>query len=287
MFGEARDLEMEAERLGLGSSDSAVRVPIYGMVARHESSSSDGWSSDYVSFEESPSSQAHSENLKATYWMVDIEIQAAGHGHTFSKTDTAMLDSGTSLIMAPEEHYMALLNALLDGSPRDTCSDNMPGAEGTIVCPCDAITGHMTLTFEDRRTEKKANFILDSKDLKAYLGQGIAEDGASEVQVVDFCRLTVQPMPMSHWILGDAFFRRAFIVHDINGHQVTIHPRQQPKAMPIDLVDAVPGGFCVAWISAMLGAACGMLASVLFIVRCRRCGDSDEDHDGSYFRIDP
>jgi hypothetical protein len=279
MFGEARDLEMEVERLGLGSSEDGVRVPIYGKVVQAGSSYEAKGMPHFVSFEEYTPTGANT-SLEAGFWMVSAGIQALGEGN-FSKTDMAILDSGSSLIMAPPPAYMDLLSALIRGHPRDVCS---PG-DGVLLCPCDAIVGNMTIMFEDPHTKRKATFVFSSEDLTSSTDEVMVEDFSPNgtLSVKPLCVLNVQPGPSTHWIFGDVFFRRAFVVHDVTGHHVTVLPRQRPEATPVDLAADVPGGLPAAWLAAIIGAACAMFVLAARIVSCSKCWAHAEDNDESYY----
>eukprot|EP00747_Dinoflagellata_sp_TGD_P058968 gnl/TRDRNA2_/TRDRNA2_151353_c1_seq4.p1 gnl/TRDRNA2_/TRDRNA2_151353_c1~~gnl/TRDRNA2_/TRDRNA2_151353_c1_seq4.p1 ORF type:complete len:550 (+),score=47.45 gnl/TRDRNA2_/TRDRNA2_151353_c1_seq4:142-1650(+) len=274
MFGDAQDLEMEVERLGLGSSGAGVRVPIYGRVAHDGSSSRAQRFPHFVSFE-AAGANAH---LEAGFWMVKVGIEAVGEG-AFRRQNMAILDSGSSLLMAPPSEYNDLLSTFIHGDPRDVCDE----IDGMILCSCNAVVGNMTIMFEDPHTQRKAPFFFGPEELASSTEEAMFEGGSIE----PLCRLNVQPGPSTHWILGDVFFRKAFVVHDVKGHHVTVLPRkkQWPEAEHANLIADRPAGLPTAWLAAIVGAACGMLISVAHY-RSARLRTYAEDIDDGYIRFE-
>merc|ERR1719436_1933996 len=94
----------------------------------------------------------------------------------------------------------------------------MAGPIATIVCPCHIELGIMTFTFTDHITGQMFDVSLSKEDLMQPV----------ESRNEPLCRVSLMASPMDNWILGDAFLRRAYIVHDLDERRMGIFWRPAP-----------------------------------------------------------
>mmetsp|Transcript_58935 Transcript_58935/g.164677 ORF Transcript_58935/g.164677 Transcript_58935/m.164677 type:complete len:497 (-) Transcript_58935:157-1647(-) len=152
-------------------------------------------------------------NFVPLFWMVN------GHVSIGSTTQSifAALDSGTSLIALPIWSYVTTVTALLPSNFRTQCA----GVLGQMICPCALQLKPMVFRFTDSHGET-LTITLGSAELLEFVGDVIFSGG-----VLPVCRLAIQPGPstMPFWILGDAFLRRVYVVHDVVGRQAVLFPQ--------------------------------------------------------------
>jgi hypothetical protein len=130
-----------------------------------------------------------------TYWQVHLNMLTIGNtkiGNMMTKTQNAIVDSGTSLLAGPERDVQAIAQKL----GADT-------SQGVLIVYCDSIESMPDLTFT--------------------LGGGWASHGTDFTLKVsemvlqrqgNACVLGIQPSPAPLWILGDVFMRKYYTVHD-------------------------------------------------------------------------
>jgi hypothetical protein len=130
--------------------------------------------------------------ISATYWEIALDSAAAGSYHSDPNADgspiTAIVDSGTSLIVGPKQDVTAL--ALAVGAK--------PNIMGEYTIECDKVESMPNLTFTIGGIDyvipgKAAVLQAQGTCLFAFMG-------------VDF------PKPGPQWILGDVFMRKYYTV---------------------------------------------------------------------------
>lgn len=142
------------------------------------------------------------------YWMVSSTIGFENGGLEIHSP--VVLDSGTSLISMSTKHYLITLMELIP--PTGGC---WMGFQGQMLCDCATELSPMTFSFEGT-DGKKLTITLRSKDLLQPL-----------YPLTNPCRLSIQPSPLPFYILGDAFLRHVYAVHDVSGQQVVLFPSSQ------------------------------------------------------------
>lgn len=140
---------------------------------------------------------------------------------TYSTIVAAAFDTGTSLMMVPQDVYTFVLATVLPlmspGSP-PMCGGN-PRLPGQVFCRCEAQMRPLTFGFPGHKGGKLQNFplTLTTADLLSDPLPGVP---------VAVCRLNIMPSPLPMWILGDVVFRRVYAVHIVEETpRLVIFPR--------------------------------------------------------------
>jgi hypothetical protein len=185
------------------------------------------------------------------YWVVPTVVKLGGT--TMSKN--LFLDSGTSLLAMPSDDFEVAF-AYMVPSHNSDCKfmQNM-----YYVCACNATVEPLIFSFTDIGGTAKQIFVSIGKDsLFLPLGAGS-------------CMLALMPGPSfsSMWILGDAFMRHVYAVHNPVDYRVTLFPRAMAslatEKRPTGDVPALP---LVVGIAALTT----LVATVSFWTRWRRRG---------------
>lgn len=144
------------------------------------------------------------------FWFVRSSISFGGAQVSGGRSILGALDSGTSLIAMPKDDYDWVLESFF-GTRVSACSTS-----GTqLTCPCNIKVTPMTLTFV-------------GSDNDAFSVELTAKDLLEPLDEAGDCRFGIQPGPvfMNFWILGDAFLRRVYVVHDPVGYKVVMFAQQ-------------------------------------------------------------
>lgn len=120
------------------------------------------------------------------FWSVNLEFVRLGDIMTLTKSNTAIVDSGSSLLVGPSVEVQAL--ALMLGAQE---------TQGLYYLPCYEVETAPSLSFSFGGKE----FALSSEDLVAYRSYGN-------------CVLGLQAMNSNMWILGDVFMRKYYVAFD-------------------------------------------------------------------------
>jgi len=135
--------------------------------------------------------------ISDTYWSVALDSLKVG-GESLGSATMAIIDSGTSLLMGPQDDVELIMDAL--GATQQ---------QGTWVVQCDSIASMKNVTFAMGGTD----FSLKPMDI--VLGQ---QDGV--------CILGIQG-GNPFWILGDVFMRAYYVKFDWCGMQLGIAPSKK------------------------------------------------------------
>lgn len=164
------------------------------------------------------------------FWMLPTKISASSW-HISAMT---ILDSGTSLLSVPIMYYRQVIKGLFTVEQLRQCAI----VRGFVICPCALRLTPITFTFT-APDHRELSISLGSDDLLSFLGVAFLAGKYDRV-----CRLGVMPSPgiVNQWLLGDAFFRRVYIVHDVALNRLVLFPQrpadalhlghQQPSSLP-------------------------------------------------------
>merc|ERR1712048_220607 len=128
-------------------------------------------------------------------------------------TSLRLLNQGfRSSIDVTEEMFSMMVSGWSNGKCQSRVNNT------NIVCLCDFDIQPLTLTFKDEEG-KTLKMTLGREDLFTYIDD---LDGKA------FCRINMLRAPLNlegpYWIFGDAFLRRAYVVHDLQNLQLTLVP---------------------------------------------------------------
>jgi hypothetical protein len=176
-FGEPEDLHKHAKELGYGQGC------------------------------DTPMHTLQSYGKYPTYWMLQASIGT--NGAVGSKV-TAILDSGSSLLLAPSAYTQDLLRMAFGSSLADEqCT--------TKACICDIDVTPLVIEFPSR-SGGSLRVELTKRDL--------LEPGYGQKDGKSLCRINIASSPMDIWILGDTVLRRLYVVHDVrnlNAPRLTLY----------------------------------------------------------------
>lgn len=143
------------------------------------------------------------------YWMVACKLQVGA----LSWPSLAILDSGTTLITMPSMLLAGVLQFILPVAAQTMC---VP-FNGVMICPCGMPVEPLTFWFQKPGEQEGIAVTLTQGDLFQFV---------AEVNSVPLCRLNLGPTPrnMPFVILGAAFLRRTYMIHDVSKHEVTVFP---------------------------------------------------------------
>jgi hypothetical protein len=133
--------------------------------------------------------------MKTTYWEIQVDAIQAG-STSFKQVTSAIVDSGTSLIIGPKllVHQLA------------TSIGATPNMFGQYTIDCDSISNIPDIIF----TIQGKNYPLKGEDVVLK---------AAGTCLFAFMGLEI-PMPDPKWILGDVFMRRYYTVFDFENEQI-------------------------------------------------------------------
>lgn len=216
-------------------------------------------------------------NGQSKFWLVSTSITIAGNGQ--SHKALGILDSGTSLIAAPASAYAWIVNSVLPRQVQEMCGGPLQW-HGQALCPCNIATAVQPLTFTFQSEHGKSiAVVLGAEDLLLPSGEEATySDGVS----VDLCRFVLQPAPptLPFFILGDAFLRKVYAVHDVKAAKVVLFNR--------DSVAAAGANFAGVPVAAVapLALLTTAVAAIAVAVRWRRPSGREAEHPAAdYSRL--
>mmetsp|Transcript_13902 Transcript_13902/g.17488 ORF Transcript_13902/g.17488 Transcript_13902/m.17488 type:complete len:411 (+) Transcript_13902:93-1325(+) len=137
--------------------------------------------------------------VAATYWEINVDGIKAGETH-FARGTTAIVDSGTSLLVGPP--LLVLQLALNIGAKMNIA--------GEYTIPCDKVDSIPDLIF----TIDGKDYTLTGKDI-------VLQSGNSCLVAIMGMRI---PGGDPKWILGDVFMRKYYTVFNYGTKQVSFAP---------------------------------------------------------------
>lgn len=151
----------------------------------------------------------HSQLTSETYWQVGLQ-GVTSSGTPYSKTNKAVLDTGTSLIAGPTAEVTPLLKSL-------GCTPFFLNPEEWTI-PCSSVPSlpNITVTLAGdagvplAMTLTPSDYILNVEDVECLCG---------------FIALDIPAPAGPLWILGDPFLRKFYSVYDARG-KVMLGPAQ-------------------------------------------------------------
>jgi hypothetical protein len=130
----------------------------------------------------------------ATYWQVGLSTVMLG-SQQIASSENAIVDSGTSLIAAPQNDVEALIQGL-----------GATYQQGAIVANCGQVDSMPDLTFS----------FGDSASFPLKISECVVQRQG------DNCLLGIQPSPAPMWILGDVFMRVYYVKFDWTNQKIGI-----------------------------------------------------------------
>mmetsp|Transcript_72461 Transcript_72461/g.166207 ORF Transcript_72461/g.166207 Transcript_72461/m.166207 type:complete len:611 (-) Transcript_72461:207-2039(-) len=164
----------------------------------------------------------------------------------FDKKWMAAVDTGTSLIAMPDEHFLNIVASSLDTNLLQNCG--VGGA--TLLCLCNISSQISPVHFGFGDT-----FVtLSGEDLLLDAGAKL-DDGAP------VCVFAIQraPKQLPIWIFGDVFLRKVVAVFEYSRLQVTLYPKVGTE---VTVWNGAEEGLTGAWVAGMTGVA-ALLAVVV------------------------
>lgn len=151
------------------------------------------------------------------YWSISLDSMSLGSKLNLN-IKVAILDTGSSLIVVPEEDAYSVLEAI------DAAGDCGVNDNGFIICDCYK---YPASSYPDWIFELgQHSFSLSPED---YFWQDSGQ-----------CLLLAQVSSMPMWIIGDVFLRKYFTVHDMDQARVGIALAKAAAAV-LELLGAVLG----------------------------------------------
>lgn len=153
---------------------------------------------------------------KAMLWLVAADVSVGDHRLQPSVTGEsqfwAALDSGTSLLAVPEADFWYITDFIV---PEGTV---VHVKNGQIFCTCDVQLRPVIFDFTGSEGQALTVTLTSEDLLKPVSGAWLHN------RYYPICRVGIMagPKGMPFWILGDIFLRRVYVVHDVNGQQVTL-----------------------------------------------------------------
>jgi len=145
---------------------------------------------------------------KPWYWQVEVDSVMVDGKSLSNNRNTAIVDTGTSLILGPEKDVAELYKLLeLDGQADEY---------GEIVKPCDEIKDMPVLTF----TLNGKDFPLKPEEYWMDWGDDANGVKSCMLGVVSADGLDLDASHTSVWLLGDVFLTSYYSVWDVEGKQL-------------------------------------------------------------------
>ena len=130
--------------------------------------------------------------ISETYWVVKFSSPVSVNGRSVSRTSTAIVDSGTSLITGPAREISALASAL---GAKDIGGGNLGVDCSTVKSLPDVV-----FTLNGVQYPIPASYYI--------------------LQVQGYCLLGFMPLDQPMWILGDVFMRDYYTVFDYGNKRI-------------------------------------------------------------------
>lgn len=135
--------------------------------------------------------------ISQTYWVVRLTKLKIGGTNIGTKVGGAILDTGTSLLVGPEEDTKSILKYI---SKAHNCYTD----QGITICKCKSKEGFPEIIFE-----------LDQKQFVIMPEEYLMKIG-------DDCIVLIQGMNLNFWILGDVFLRSYYTYYDMENLKIGI-----------------------------------------------------------------
>lgn len=216
---------------------------------------------------------------QATYWMTKPEEIHVGE-KIMKGAVYAVLDSGTSLLTVPEDHYNTIWPMLLreeskNRFPDAGCSDKLTGAKGMLVCICGKTKlNPLSFVYQDISGKKSMKITLGEDDLLQPFAK--LNDGT------EVCRpaFTKGPEGFPFWLLGDVFMRQVYTIHDV--HHLKLHLYHSGVgSVHYDFTDSSIRGLArlgfISWFFFMVACCC--------VFTCRGCCKGGEAREDVYSQL--
>merc|ERR1711920_543547 len=129
-----------------------------------------------------------------TYWQVGLNTVMLG-SQQIASSENAIVDSGTSLIAAPENDVQALIQGL-----------GATYQQGAVLADCDKVESMPDLSFN----------LGDSASFPLKISEAVVQKQGNN------CLLGIQPSPAPMWILGDVFMRAYYVKFDWTNQKIAI-----------------------------------------------------------------
>merc|ERR1712232_1512509 len=168
----------------------------------------------------------HSKTPVPVYWAVNAGVSVSLDQSTSVMATNLMgasqarshviLGSGTSLIGVNASFFQDVMAAILPSSHSCLSKDfgNKKSKNVLMVCPCSTDIRPLIFTFDGTQDGDRAQFKVSlTKDDLLWEMSG---ECVVKIQGLTF--------PGHVWLLGDAFLRKAYLVHDTEKFQVTFFP---------------------------------------------------------------
>lgn len=131
------------------------------------------------------------------FWEADMDAVTVDGQDTGLTGKTAILDTGTTLIVAPAADALAV-HQLIDGAQSD--------GQGGFIVPCDT-TASVAMTFGG------ASFTIDPRDIAFFpLGDGTCISGISSGNIGG----------ADEWLVGDVFLKNAYFSTDVGKNTLSL-----------------------------------------------------------------
>lgn len=148
--------------------------------------------------------------------IVDLAQKNAQKGkNDFEKVDSAIIDSGTSLILIPPNQFLSLVDNLKENYDLACSQDSRLLL---YKCDCNKISKRFNLPllefeFFDESTQRNQSYSIGGEDI-----------------LDSWCFLNIyfQDVHNSSWVLGDIFLRKYYVIHDMSSRTVTIGEAKRP-----------------------------------------------------------
>mmetsp|Transcript_13915 Transcript_13915/g.30729 ORF Transcript_13915/g.30729 Transcript_13915/m.30729 type:complete len:495 (+) Transcript_13915:174-1658(+) len=165
-------------------------------------------------------------NGRLQYWMAETSVTIQGallFGPPLSNFN-AIFDSGTSLVLVPSSSYHTIVSEMLYGRE---------GECERWVCSCDLPMRSLSFRFFDVNRE---SFTVELRREHLFEFDFI-RDGKR------YCRFMLGRNAGDTMILGQAFLRRTYVIHDVRDATLVVYPRRDS----LERDSAQPDPFKESW----------------------------------------
>jgi len=141
---------------------------------------------------------------RKAYWQFDMEGIDVG-GAPFERGSSAIVDTGTSLLVGPTDGVKKLVQTL--GLPADAAA-----ISGQYAIPCERVPDLPTLTFKIAGRD----YSLSGEEYVLRLEAG----GQKAACLLGVMAMDIPPPAGPLWILGDVFLSKYFSIYDFGNDRV-------------------------------------------------------------------
>jgi hypothetical protein len=182
-----------------------------------------------------------------TSWQVRLRKVQLGHSNIDTVVKYAVLDTGTSLLLAPTADYSYIVKKLKDEYTETIVNDN-------LAFECDSTSDMPGITFQ-----------LGSYDFELSAASIFYYESS-------LCYLLIDSSSVSHWVLGDVFLREYYVIYDMAHEQVGLVGSISKSSYDNNQSSDIPTWAIILIVSATFAVivVAGGVGCVIYVKRTRQ-----------------